>query len=196
MKFSKNNLAMTGFFMVVLFPIRYFSMLLVGDSWIGSFGILTAISLLITVLAIKNKLGWFGKAFITFFINRGKGKRKYITIFFMTTTMGISLMMIYAVHHAETAEKTMMMDMLPEGVDSIEDVNKLAYDVDIQTIVIGLLLMPLFILTHFDSFMTMVAVVNDMSHGMYLNLATIIFVEELEFVGLILFYRFKFKVVA
>ncbi|MBA4454911.1 MAG: hypothetical protein H2B05_08270, partial [Nitrosopumilaceae archaeon] len=50
---------MTG----VLLPVRLLFVTFVSDDWLGSFGVISAISVAILVLAKKKKLGEFGNMF-------------------------------------------------------------------------------------------------------------------------------------
>ena len=50
---------MTG----LLLPVRLLFVTFVSDSWIGSFGVISVISISILILAKKGKLGEFGHMF-------------------------------------------------------------------------------------------------------------------------------------
>jgi hypothetical protein len=89
---------MTG----LLLPVRLLFVTFVSDSWIGSFGVISVISISILILAKTGKLGEFGNMFQRQIEKLLKGKRKilvYIESVFVLVLLGG---MIFTINEGNT----------------------------------------------------------------------------------------------
>ena len=59
----REALIVYGAFTALFLPVRFIFVTYISDSWISSFGLISAVSVLILVLSVKNKLGFFGQIF-------------------------------------------------------------------------------------------------------------------------------------
>lgn len=179
-----------------LIPIRLAFVEYIGDNWFGSFGLLTAITTGIIILTYKGKLGWFGRSIMRFFKKRHTKKRILLLVqFVFSTTMLI--LFIHGVNYADdkfTFEKEEIIALLPnEGMDSMENMTVQAVDEvkdEPWIILTAIMVFIYFIIFDFDNYALAVWVINDLSGGIYMNLATIFLVEEIEVVGLFAVFHF------
>jgi hypothetical protein len=74
-------------FAAILIPLRVITKEVFADGWLGSLGVLTAVITAIIVLSHKDKLGWYGKAFMRQITKMHKGKKRYF--FFAQTSVFI-----------------------------------------------------------------------------------------------------------
>jgi hypothetical protein len=181
--------------LVVLLPIRVLFVRYVADSWIGSFGLITAISLIIIILAKKGKLGWFGTAFHRQMYKVHRGKRKY----FVYTNMVIGLLFfggtIYAIeigHEQFQYEIDLLKQELPS--DNMQDIAKDAQnEFKIEQLPLAILVFFYVTIFRFDIFSVIMTTINDFSDGWILHFSTVFFVEQIEVIGLLVYYKFTLK---
>ncbi len=183
--------------LLVFLPIRLLFVKYVSTDWFGSFGLITVVSILILVLAKKNKLGWFGTAYLKQLYKANRGKRKYLfytalilgTWYFMTT--------IYAINVGQTDPS------YQEGISQIKhilpynNIQELTKDTQvkfkIEEIPKGLLLFAYIMIIRFDIFVLIMSYMNDLSNGWILHFSTVFLIEELEVIGLLILYKFVIK---
>lgn len=188
-------LAVAVVMLVILLPIRVLFVRYVADSWIGSFGLITAISLIIIILAKKGKLGWFGTAFHRQMYKVHRGKRKY----FVYTNMVIGLLFfggtIYAIeigHEQFQYEIDLLKQELPS--DNMQDIAKDAQnEFKIEQLPLAILVFFYVTIFRFDIFSVIMTTINDFSDGWILHFSTVFFVEQIEVIGLLVYYKFTLK---
>jgi hypothetical protein len=97
---------------VVLLPVRLLFVTFVSDDWLGSFGVISAISIAILVLAKKNKLGEFGNMFQRQIEKLLKGKRRIVV--YAETVFVLALMgsMILAINQGNSTRQHMQDQFL------------------------------------------------------------------------------------
>jgi len=177
-------------------PVRLFFSTYISEDWIGSLGIMSALAILLVVLIKWKKLGWFGVIFEKQMRKTIGGKTgKYLIGFamFFLIYFGATLMFIDRGNtiYAEDTEIFYLAIMEKEGYD-INDLSsfeligpQLAYRQGSQNFNI---------LSNFDyMFSIAYSVMNDMSNGWVEHLVVIMMVEQIEFIGLLIFYRKLFK---
>jgi len=193
-----DSLVISALFLSLI-PIRLAFITYVGDNWLGSFGVVTAIATIILYLAVKNKLGWFGRSIMRYFQKRHTKKR---ILFILQFTIATSMMVIfiYGVTYAEDKfdyEKQEILALLPNaGMDSMEKISETAIE-EIQEkpemLLLAVAVFGYYLIYDFDKYALAVWVINDMSEGLYLSFATIFLVEELEVMGLFTIFHFYGK---
>lgn len=179
----------------VLLPIRILFVRYVADDWLGSFGLITAFSLLILYLSKKNKLGWFGRAYTRQMFKVHKGKRRIFVysqlaigfIFFTGTIYAIQLGDSFYVE-----EKTLVIEGL--DVKNMDELIKQSQD-DIRLRDLPLAIMVFFymVLFRFDLFAIMLASLNEISNGWVMHFATVFLVEDVELIGILILTKFTIK---
>jgi hypothetical protein len=190
-----DSLVISSFFLSLI-PVRMVFIEYIGDSWFGSFGLITAIATAVIILTYKGKLGWFGRSIMRFFQKRHKKKRIFFAVQFVFSTTMLVLF-IHGVNYADDKfdyEKQEIIALLPnEGMDTMENMTAQAVDEVMDEpwmILSAILVFAYFILFDFDKYALAVWAINDISGGIYMNFATIFLVEEIEVVGLFAFFHF------
>ena len=168
-----------------------------GENWLGSFGVVTGFATVVIILTFKGKLGWYGRSMRRFFQNKRGNKRKIFIILQISFATVMLSLFIYGVNHIENndrfdLERQEIVALLPnEGLDTTEKITSKAID-EIQDapemILIAIVVLGYMMLFDFDKYALIVWSINDVTDGMYLNLATILLVEEIEVIGIFVFY--------
>src|SRR3990170_2361157 len=179
-----ESLSIAVIMICVLLPIRLFFVTYINTHWLGSLGVISIVSFAILFLAKKNKLGWFGRAFVrqTFKIN--KGKRKY----FVYTNLAITLIYFGSIiYGVELSNEQFLMEKL--GTDSIEEVMT-SEKVDVRDVPKALLTLVYIFFFRFDIYAVLIGTINDMTQGYLLHFSIVFTVEVLELLGILIFSRF------
>lgn len=174
----------TGIFL----PVRLVFYTYFASHWIGSLGLVSSFMLAITFLAHKNKLGKFGSIFVAQMTKTMNGKAGLI---------GITLSAIFLVYLVSTLvwiergntvysdEKKIVSQMIfsgfspnPTQIKSMAEISR----INQNGLSSGFL--------EFDKVASLTyAIMNDMMRGWLVSLDTILIIEQLEVLGLILFYK-------
>lgn len=177
---------------VGLLPVRLLFVEFVSDKWIGSFGIVSIVMIVIVVLAGKEKLGSFGKMFLRQMIRTHQGKRRVITytiIFLTVSYLSASILLVESGNGLFPVQKQRALDALSDkGITGIESAPNMSGHYGQVSIDVSDGFVKPFValsVTH--------AIINDWTAGMMLHLHTVLLIEELEIIGLIAYYGFKTK---
>jgi len=181
--------------LLILLPLRIFIVRFLSDNWFGSFGVITIVSILFLYLAKKDKLGWFGRAFIRQMFKVHRGKRKYFAYF----SLGFSLIFlgttIYAIELGNTLyvmETQEVKDSLP--VDNMEDLAKISTEgIRVKDLPGALFLFFWILVFRFDIFSILMATMNDLTNQYVMHFSTVFFVETLELMGILIYSKITIK---
>ncbi len=198
-----KEFAIVGIVMTVLMlPVRLAFVEYVDTSTLGSFGLITAISIVMIVLARKGKLGKFGKMFERqlFKLTTGRSKKRLFVTSWLVMSLCIFGFMLYAIELGNTVYfdekeriKAEVMAYYNVEFDNLAEVGKTAEVISAERLAEG---MPEFgnaLFTNFKAIAITEAIVNDMSHGMIQHLSIVFFVEQMEILGIMIFYGIMFK---
>jgi len=179
----------TGIFL----PIRLLFTAYVSENWLGSLGIVSVFGLLFVFLIKQNKLGWFGKMFEKQMKKTIGGKTgKYIiaiSVLFLIY-FGTSLYFIDKGNTVYFEDKEIFSSVMSSNDFSIEDIpveklggpQPLLNIIDIQWII------------NFDYAISIAyAIMDDTTDGWLSHFIVVVFVEQLEMIGLLCFYRNTFR---
>ncbi len=194
----KEKLIVIGVTVGIFFPIRVFFSLYVSDNWIWSIGTMTAFAVLLVVLIKKNKLGWFGKIFERQMRKIIGGKTgKYLIGFaiFFLVYFGATLFFMDRGNTVYAEDKEIFyLAIMEKGNYNINDLS--SYEI------IGPQLASYKGLQNFQAlasidymFSIAYAVMNDMSDGWLEHIVMVMFVEQIELIGILFLYRNIFKTV-
>lgn len=86
----------------VLLPARILFVEFVSNNWFGSLGVITAISMLVIVLAKKQKLGFFGSMLERHMYKFQNGKRGIIVFGESVFLLAILGLMIFTIDHGNS----------------------------------------------------------------------------------------------
>ena len=189
----KEKLMVFGVTVGLFFPVRIFFSSFVSDDWVGSLGIMSVLAVILVVLIKRKKLGWFGKIFENQMRKTVGGKTgKYLIGFavFFLFYFGATLLFIDRGDTVYFEDKEVFFyAIMEERGYNINDLK--SYDL------IGPQLATqngLHIFSSLDyMFSIAYAVMNDMSDGWLEHIVAVMFVEQIELIGLLVLYRNIFK---
>ena len=190
-----ESLIVFGIMTGLLLPARLLFVEFVSDDWLGSFGIITAISISVIILAKKQKLGFFGPMLERQIYKFQKGKRG-IAVFgesvFLILVLGT---MIVAIDQGSSVHSEYMLQNSPnpQVVTSPEQVMEMTKEMTPTDWVVGFLLAPAALLTEFPKMSAAIASIDQSLDGWLMHFYTVGFVEYLELLGILIFYRVSFK---
>ena len=192
----KEKLIVLGVTVGLFFPIRIFFSSYVSDDWIGSLGIMSAIAILLVLLIKRKKLGWFGKIFENQMRKTVGGKTgKYLICFaiFFLIYFGATLFFIDRGNTIYFEDKEVFFNAIIEnGGYNIGDLS--SYDLIGPQLATQNDLKNLHTFSSLDyMFSIAYAVMNDMSDGWLEHIVVVMFVEQIELIGLLVLYRNIFK---
>lgn len=182
---------MTG----ILLPVRLFFVAYVSTDWYGSFGIISAISVLMIILTKKGKLGRFGQMFERQINKFQKGKRAKLiygqSVIFLLILGGT----IFAIEQGNSVYVDLKNQLLEEHKEfsDPEQILKKSDEMQAQDWIYGIIGMFLAIFFAFPQLSAVLAVLNDSLDGWILHFYTVAFVEYLELFGILLYFRFSFS---
>lgn len=189
----KEKLIVLGVTSGIFLPARVIFSSLVSDHWLGSVGLVSAFAILLIVLVRKNYLGKFGEIFqrqMKKTIGGKSGKYVIMLTIIFAIYFGSSLYFmdrgdaIFS-HDKEifyeaivNQEKFSIVDIPKEkllgpgnnGVSEMGIIDGLDYALSISF-----------------------SIMDDVSSGWLSHLVVVIFVEQLEIIGLLFFYRYTFR---
>ena len=185
---------MTG----ILLPARLLFVEFVSDDWLGSLGVISAISIAIIVLAKKKKLGFFGVMFERQLYKFQKGKRGLVvfgeSIFLLLVLGG----MIFAIEQGNSTFSHLKMvtaQNLP-ATENPEQILKMTDKINNQDWLMGFLMTPVTFVTEFPKVSAIIASIDQRLDGWLLHFYTVGFVEYLELFGILVFYRISYRLKA
>ncbi|MFB5631102.1 MAG: hypothetical protein ACE5RN_05915 [Nitrosopumilaceae archaeon] len=188
-----ESLIVFGVMTGILLPVRLFFVSYVSSDWIGSFGIISAISIFIIFLTKKDKLGKFGKMFERQINKLQKGKKAKIvygqSIIFLLILGGT----IFAIEQGNSTYinlKNQILDEHEEFTDP-EEILKKTEQLDAKDWALGVLGLFLAIFIAFPQLSAVLAVLNDSFDGWILHFYTVAFVEYLELFGILIYFRYS-----
>ena len=177
-----------------LLPARLLFVTYVSDNWFGSFGIITAISIGILILAKKKKLGAFGRMFERQIEKLLRGKRKilvYAESVFVLVLLGT---MIFAINQGNSIYGEMKDQfLLSQEIDNPEKIISQTSEWNTDDWLYGLATAPLAFVTAFPQMSAVIASFDAAMDGWLLHFYTVGFVEYAEFLGILITYRFVVK---
>ena len=192
----KEKIIVLGVTVGLFFPLRIFFSIYVSEHWLGSLGIMSALAILLVVLIKKKKLGWFGIIFEKQMRKTVGGRTdKYLIGFaiFFLIYFGATLFFIDRGNNVYVDDKKIFyLAIMEEGGYNINDLSsygligpKLIFQKDLQNFEV---------LGNIDyMFSIAYAVMNDMSNGWLEHVVMVMFVEQIELIGILFFYRNIFK---
>ena len=177
----------------ILLPARLLFTEFVSDDWLGSLGVISVISLSVIILAKKNKLGFFGPMLERQIFKFQKGKRG-ILIFgesaFLLLILGT---MIFAIEQGHSNFSEQKMEYIPNTISSQDSVVESAKDMTPSDWVFGAIMAPVGFVTAFPQMSAAMASIDQRMDGWLLHFYTVGFVEYLELVGILVYYKISFR---
>ena len=193
MKSIFESLIVFAIMTCILLPARLVFVEYVTDDWLGSFGIISAISLFVIILARKKKLGFFGEMLERQIYKFQKGKRGLVVFgesVFLLLILGV---MIFAIDQGNTVYSdinTQNIQNIPNSSSQIIDYTEKWTASDWIN---GFLMAPIAFVTVFPEMSAVIASIDQRLDGWLMHFYTVGFVEYVELLGIFLFYRISFN---
>lgn len=192
----KEKLIILGVSAGIFLPVRVLFTSYVSDYWLGSVGLVSVFAILLVVLMKMRKLGWFGKMFENQMKKTIGGKTgKYIIGFaiFFLIYFGATLFFIERGNTIYFDDKEIFyLAIMEKGGYDIEDVStyeligpQLIYYTDSENFQSIAKLDYMFSIAY--------AVMDDMSEEWMSHIVVVMFVEQIEVIGLLFFFRNTYK---
>lgn len=181
---------MTG----LLLPVRLLFVSYVSDNWLGSFGLISSISIIMIILTKKGRLGKFGRMFESQINKLQRGKRaKFVfvqSVIFLIILGGT----IFAIQQGNSVYVDLKQQILQEHEEFSNpyQIIEKTKEIEAQDWLYGIIGFFLAIFFAFPQLCAVFAVLNDSFNGWILHFYTVAFVECLELFGIFLVYRLIF----
>jgi hypothetical protein len=177
----------------ILLPARILFTEFVSDDWLGSLGVISIIFLVVIILAKKHKLGFFGDMLERQIFKFQHGKRG-ILIFaesaFLLVILGTMIFTIDQGHSVHTEQK---MIYIPDSVDEKSHVIESAKSMTYSDWAFGVMMAPVGFITAFPQMSAAMASIDHMMDGWLMHFYTVGFVEYLELMGILIYYKISFR---
>jgi len=177
----------------LLFPLRFVFNNYLHHYWFGSLGILSIVTFTLFYLSNKNKLGYVGYVIKKRLVKRSKGKAFKAFLISSSLMIYMTGLIVTGIIVADKQVTTSYVNQLAEQhVTTINQVTQIG-QTDIQNNPPMILPSLLIVLTPNPLMFQVADIMNQLSHGYAFAICSILFVEQLEFLGIILFFRYRFK---
>lgn len=194
----KEKAIFLGFTTGVFLPIRVVFYSLVSTWWLGSFGVITAVMILMLYLVHKGKLGYVGRIWKKQIIKISKGKLGVTIIFFKIMSIVLLAMIVWATDMNRGTTGTAMIEqaMRDDGIEGMGEF--IAYTpVSVLKLTDSTLddwIMAGRILYHNPQiFGQMYAVIDMWTYGYHQHFNMVWLVEACESLGLVLYFRYYYQ---
>lgn len=179
----------------ILLPARLLFVEYVSDDWLGSLGVISAISISVIILAKKKKLGFFGPMLERQMYKFQKGKRGLLVVGESVFLLLILGGMIFAIDQGNTTYSDLKFENMQNSpsTNSAEQVLKKTNELEASDWFAGFLMIPIAFLTAFPQMSAAIASIDQMLDGWLMHFYTVGFVEYLELLGVLIFYRISFR---
>ncbi len=187
---------------LIFLPVRFLFVTFVSDHWFGSFGIISAFAVIIVILSRKGKLGRFGEMFQRQMMKIHTGKRRKVIYTNMALTvfiMGLSIVSINLGNTVYVEQKNEILEIADSQGQSLRepaDMQQLTeefHEISTAQLLEALVAMPVLLIYQFPYFTGLMAIENDLTTGFFLHFSTVGFVEVLEMIGVLVFYKITLK---
>jgi len=179
--------------LLILMPLRILFTTYINDHWLGSFGVLSSVTLLLLYLAKKNKLGYFGRILLKRLKRIHKGKKRFFVYisagffvyYWFAMVLGLSHGSEYIHLYPEAFEIINSKESAQKALESsMEKINPLM----VFLAVILIFVLPI---VSFEQWSVTMTIVDQIMDGYLSHLSIIMLVESLEGVGILVYTKFK-----
>ena len=192
----KEKILTVGIFAGLFLPARLFFYTYVSQYWLGSFGVMTAILLGTLYLSKKNKLGYAGYLIQKHTQSFARGRFGKLSLAYLIFSIYLFSNFIYGVENPPEIKPVVRQQLADAGVTDMKtattQADKLHWDGPAAAY--GIFFSFLILLVPTNLGYSMFGIMNDFSHGWMLHFATVGLIGELEAIGLVLYFRYFYKV--
>jgi hypothetical protein len=176
----------------ILLPARLLFVEYVSDDWFGSAGIIATISILIIILAKKQKLGFFGPMLERQIFKFQKGKRGILVLGESVFLLVILGSMIIAIDQGNSVYSDLKLQN-NKNLPSQTEVLKQTEQWEADDWANGFLVAPIAFVTAFPQMSAAIASIDEATNGWLMHFYTVGFIEYVEILGILIFYRVSYK---
>jgi len=191
----KEKMIVTGVMAAILLPIRLVFFTYVSKYWIGSVGVVSIIAVIMHILVTKNKLGKFGRMYQnqTAKIRTEKLGIRLITMsIILIIYFGVSPYLIEKGNTTYLEEKEFYFKVLKVSNDNLITGKSQKFE---GTIPYEKLYRNLTVFQECERWLSILSsITNDITNGWTLHFYTVGFVGQIEYLGILLFYKFRHKI--
>lgn len=188
----KEKAIILGFTSAIFLPIRLALGQVLAENWFGMLGIASLISIILVILVKKEKIGNIGKIFTRQMTKAIWGKSAKIiiaTLVIFSVYFGSTILLIEKGNTEYYSDKQVISSNIAEKKFDQKTMSLLhgpkIHDLGIVGVTQIQYLEYAFAISY--------AMLNDATNGWLINLHLILFVEQIEILGLLWFYRKMFK---
>ncbi len=192
MKSIFESLIVFGIMGGILLPARLLFVEFVSDDWFGSAGIIAAILISIIVLAKKQKLGFFGPMLERQIFKFQKGKRGILVLGESVFLLVILGSMIIAIDQGNSVYSDLKLQN-SKNLPSETMILKQTEQWEVDDWANGFLVAPVTFVTAFPQMSAAIASIDEATDGWLMHFYTVGFIEYVEILGILLFYRVAYK---
>ena len=165
-----------------------------SDNWFGSLGIISAISILVIILARKKKLGFFGPMFERQIYKFQKGKRGLLVIGESVFVLLMLGSMIFAIDQGNSVYSDIKLQTIENSPPTNpEQILELTNEWEASDWIVGFLMVPVMFITAFPQMSAGIASVDQSLDGWLMHFYTVGFIEYLELFGILIYYKISFR---
>ncbi len=204
----KEKFIISGVFMGLFLPVRILFYTYVSSYWLGSLGLISLLAFTMTYLAHKDKLGSFGRMWKKQLSKIAKGRLGTISIFTAMFTLSFYMFSLYSFNVGQDMEAyqiviniiteeelNLTMDM-GRNIEILNQASSSELGI-IETLENAFdganILVNSTPEQALDSIVLAMAVLDAWSGGWFQHFYIIFFVEEIERLGITLYFRYGFK---
>jgi len=190
----KEKLIFLAITFCIFLPVRLLFYNFVSDWWVGSFGAITLVMILMLFLTKHNKLGYLGRIWKKQILKISKGKLGIIiiiqSIFFITMFSSIVWLTDVNRNTVETSE--LKDEIAKKGIDDLQSMGSALAFQDWRILLLPetWVQMYIFYSENPQKVGQLYAVIDDFSYGFHQHLNIVWLVEELETLAFVLYFRY------
>jgi hypothetical protein len=191
----KEKIIVSATFTGIFLPIRLFFFTYVSQFWLGSFGIMSVVLLIIMYLSRKGKLGYLGRIIDKQIMSFSKGRYGKLSLVYLIFTIYLYSLFIYGASYVPPETKDIITSQLAEqGITDMESASQ-AENVGWSGpgASWGVLFSLVIILIPNKIGFALFSIINDWTDGWMVHFSMVLLVESLEILGLVLYFRYKKK---
>ena len=188
-----ESLVFLGFTLGIFLPVRLITFYYLTDWWFGSFGMITITLVIILYLVKKGKLGWVGRIWQKKLNKIAKGKLGLALMIqsIIFILMFGSIVYLTDVNRGTEVVEVMMVELEAEGVDDFSSMMVNTAKATAKATPMDYIMVTIFLIENPEILGQFYAIFDDLAGGWHQHLNMVWFVEEIEALCLILYFRYK-----
>ena len=187
----KEKVTVAGVMTAIFLPVRLVFFIFVSKYWIGSVGLISTVAFTMHILSTKNKLGKFGRMYQnqTRKLTTGKlGNGLIVLSILLIIYLGVTPYLIDKANTTYFKEKEFYSNVFKLAMNHTATGESQKFEVKIPDEILNGNLTPFQEAER--SFAIVASIANDTTNGWVLHFYTVGFVGQVEYLGILLFYRF------